>query len=186
MAINRMAQAKGALTRLLQQSYLHRDKVAMISFRRSEAETILAPTRSVELAKRIIDALPTGGATPMAAALIEALSLARLARLRGISQTTLLLFTDGRANVGLHAVGRNGPPHEGESISEELKRIGAILETEGIAPVVIDTRPKFVSTGEGRALAELIGGRYLYLPRADSTAIYNAVASVSDEARRQG
>lgn len=186
MAINRMAQAKGALTRLLQQSYLHRDKVAMISFRRSEAETILAPTRSVELAKRIIDALPTGGATPMAAALIEALSLARLARLQGISQTTLLLFTDGRANVGLHAVGRNGPPHEGESISEELKRIGAILETEGIAPVVIDTRPRFVSTGEGRALAELIGGRYLYLPRADSTAIYNAVASVSDEARRQG
>jgi magnesium chelatase subunit D len=186
MALNRMAQAKGALTRLLQQSYLHRDKVALISFRGSAAETILAPTRSVELAKRIIDALPTGGATPVAAALIEALSLARLARLHGISQAMLLLFTDGRANVGLHAGSRNSSLHGAESISDELKRIGAMLETESIAPVVIDTRPRFVSMGEGQALAELIGGRYLYLPRADTTAIYNAVASVSEEARRQG
>jgi magnesium chelatase subunit D len=185
MALNRMAQAKGALARLLQQAYLHRDKVALISFRRSTAETILAPTRSVELAKRIVDALPTGGATPIAAAIVEALGLARLARLQGISQAMLLLFTDGRANVALHSEGRKGPSQRAESITDELKRIGGVLEAEGIAAVVIDTRPRFVSTGEGRALAELIGGRYLYLPRADTTAIYNAVASVSEEVRRQ-
>ena len=185
MALNRMAQAKGALARLLQQAYLHRDKVALISFRRSTAETILAPTRSVELAKRIVDALPTGGATPIAAAIIEALNLSRLARLQGISQAMLLLFTDGRANVALHPESRKGPSQRADSITEELKRIGGVLNAEGIATVVIDTRPRFVSTGEGRALAELIGGRYLYLPRADSTAIYNAVASVSEEARHQ-
>ncbi|HVG21472.1 MAG TPA: VWA domain-containing protein, partial [Blastocatellia bacterium] len=184
--VNRMAQAKGALARLLQQAYLHRDKVALISFRHSTAETILAPTRSVELAKRIVDALPTGGATPVAAALVEALKLARLARSQGLSRAMLLLFTDGRANVGLHAEVSKGPAPGAESISEELKRIGRVLETESIEPVVIDTRPRFVSTGEGLSLAELIGGRYLYLPRADTTAIYNAVAGVAEEARRQG
>jgi magnesium chelatase subunit D len=181
MAINRMAQAKGAMTRLLHQAYLHRDKVALISFRRSTAETLLAPTRSVELAKRIVDALPAGGATPVAAALVEALGLARAARLQGAQQAMLLLFTDGRANAGLSGAGDTGPSRRAEVISEELRRIGRLLCTAGIAPVVIDTRPRFVSTGEGRALAELIGGRYLYLPRADSTAICKAVTSLSSE-----
>lgn len=186
MALNRMAQAKGALARLLQQAYLHRDKVALISFRRSTAETILAPTRSVEVAKRIVDSLPAGGATPIAAALVEALSLARLARSQGLSRAMLLLFTDGRANVGLQAEGRKEPSRGAESIPEELRRIGRVLETENIEAVVIDTRPKFVSTGEGQALAELIGGRFLYLPRADTAAIYNAVAKVAEDARRKG
>ncbi|HEX8087813.1 MAG TPA: magnesium chelatase ATPase subunit D [Blastocatellia bacterium] len=186
MALNRMAQAKGALARLLQQAYLHRDKVALISFRRSTAETILAPTRSVEVAKRIVDSLPTGGATPIAAALVEALSLARLARSQGLPRAMLLLLTDGRANAGLHVEGRKEASRRAESISEELQRIGRVLETENIEAVVIDTRPRFVSTGEGQALAELIRGRYLYLPRADTAAIYNAVAKVAEDARRRG
>jgi magnesium chelatase subunit D len=186
MAVNRMAQAKGALTRLLQQAYLHRDKVAMISFRRSTAETILAPTRSVELAKRIVDALPTGGATPIAAALVEALSLSRLARLQGTTQAALLLFTDGRANVGLLAERARESLSNAESISEELRRIGGALATDSIATVVIDTRPRFVSMGEARTLADLIGASYLYLPRADSTAICEAVSTVSEAMRHQG
>ena len=177
MAVNRMAQAKGAVTRLLQQAYLHRDKVALVSFRRSTAETLLAPTRSVELAKRLVDTLPAGGATPVAAALIEALRLASLARLQGVGKAMLLLLTDGRANAALGSDGGN------EAISDELRKIGRLLAIEGVAPVVIDTRPRFVSTGEGRALADLIGGRYLYLPRADTPAIYKAVTSLSEDVR---
>jgi magnesium chelatase subunit D len=183
MALNRMAQAKGALTRLLQQAYLHRDKVALVSFRRSTAETLLAPTRSVELAKRLVDALPAGGATPIAAALIEALKLARLARLQGIGKAMLLLLTDGRANAGLGGESGKEPSKKTEAISEELRTIGRLLAKEGVAPVVIDTRPAFVSTGEGRALADLIGGRYLYLPRADTKAICKAVTSLSEDVR---
>jgi magnesium chelatase subunit D len=181
MSLNRMAQAKGALARLLQQAYLHRDKVALIRFRRSTAEALLAPTRSVELAKRLVDSMPTGGATPMAAALVEALNLARRARFQGIPQAMLLLFTDGRANRGLADESSDKSLKNSESISEELRGIGKLLERESVRTVVIDTRPRFVATGEGRALAELIGGRYLYLPRADTTAIYEAVKAVSSE-----
>lgn len=183
MALNRMAQAKGALAKLLQQAYLHRDKVALISFRRAEAETLLAPTRSVELAKRLVDALPAGGGTPVAAAVVKALEIARLARLRGLPQAMLVLLTDGRSNVGL----RDGMTQDrfarGSVINEELQTLGAALLSADIASVVIDTKSKFVSGGEGRKLAESLGGRYLYLPRADSTAIYNAVTTAVSQAR---
>ncbi|HST19507.1 MAG TPA: VWA domain-containing protein, partial [Blastocatellia bacterium] len=185
MALNRMAQAKGALARLLQQAYLHRDKVALISFRRTEAETLLAPTRSVELAKRLVDALPSGGGTPVAAAVVKALEVARLARLRGITQAMLVLLTDGRSNVGLRDEMIQERFVRSSEISEELQALGAALQSANIASVVIDTKSRFVSSGEGRKLAESLGGRYLYLPRADDAVIHHAVATLAEETRRK-
>ncbi|HKP85555.1 MAG TPA: magnesium chelatase ATPase subunit D [Blastocatellia bacterium] len=183
MQLNRMAQAKGALTRLLEQAYLHRDKVALISFRRAEAETLLAPTRSVELAKQLVDALPTGGATPLAKAIEKALEIARLARLRGMSQAMLVLLTDGRSNVGLRKEGTGSRMSPPSVINEELAHLGAALQSAGVASVVIDTKPRFVSSGEGRGLADLLGGRYLYLPRADPKMISNAVKAIASQVR---
>jgi len=184
MALNRMAQAKGALTRLLQQAYLHRDSVALISFRRHDADVLLAPTRSVELAKQLVDALPTGGATPIAAAIIKAIDVARHARLRGTSQAMLVLLTDGRSNVGLRDATADDRVSRVAALQDELRHLGARLQAGGIAIVVIDTKSRFVSSGEGRALAETLGGRYLYLPRADETAIHRAVAALAEATRR--
>lgn len=178
MAVNRMAQAKSAITQLLGQAYLHRDKVALISFRGSQADVLLAPTRSVELAKRLVDAMPTGGATPLAAGLLKALDLARLARVQGMSRAVILLMTDGRANVGMRA-SRSDRRHTAEA-ADELTAIGAALKIEGIESVVVDTRSAFVSSGEGRRLAEIIGARYLYLPRAGNVAITDGVADMLD------
>ncbi|MCI0487373.1 MAG: magnesium chelatase ATPase subunit D [Blastocatellia bacterium] len=186
MALNRMAQAKGALTRLLEEAYLHRDRVALVSFRGEGAEVLLPPTRSVELARRLIDALPAGGATPVAAGLVRAIELARLARAQHIRHSMLVLFTDGRANVGLHTGSITERNARASAIKDELRQIGAILESESIASVVIDTRSKFVSGGDGRALAEMIGGRYVYLPRAEAEAIYKAVTSAAEDVRGGG
>jgi len=176
MALNRMAQAKGALTRLLQQSYLHRDKVALISFRGASSEVLLAPTRSVELAKRLVDALPAGGGTPLSAGVVKAIELARLARLRGTSEAMLVLFTDGRANVGL---GDGRASRTKSTIGEELGQLGALLGSERISSVVVDTKSKFVSSGEGEALARMLGARYFYLPRCGAEAVYNAITSIA-------
>jgi magnesium chelatase subunit D len=182
MALNRMAQAKGALTRLLQQAYLHRDKVALISFRGASSEVLLAPTRSVELAKRLVDALPVGGGTPLSAGVVKAIELARLARLRGTSRAMLVLFTDGRANVGL---GDGHPSRTKSTIGQELRQLGALLGSEEIRSVVVDTKSRFVTSGEGDALARMLGARYFYLPRADAGAVYDAITSAARVQREQ-
>jgi magnesium chelatase subunit D len=183
MALNRMSQAKGAVTRLLQQAYLHRDKVALICFRRSEAEILLAPTRSIELAKQLVDAMPTGGSTPIALAVEKGIEIARLARLRGMPQAMLVLLTDGRANVGMRVDKSGDKGAMGAAIDEELRVMGAALNAANIASVIIDTKSSFVSSGEGRKLAETLGGRYLYLPRADAEVICDAVKAVAEQAR---
>ncbi|HTG15739.1 MAG TPA: magnesium chelatase ATPase subunit D [Blastocatellia bacterium] len=175
MAVNRMAQAKGAIARLLAEAYLHRDKVALISFRGSQADVLLAPTRSVELAKRLVDAMPTGGATPIAAGLLKAIDLARIARLQKLSQANIVLFTDGRANVEL----REGESNRSSTVHDELRDLGRLLRSEGIDSLVVDTKSRFVSSGEGYALAKLLGARYLYLPRSDSQAVYEALGEMA-------
>jgi magnesium chelatase subunit D len=172
MAINRMAQAKGALLRVLQQAYLHRDKVALISFRGKGAEVLLAPTGSVELAKRLVDSLPTGGGTPISAGVAKAIELVRLARLKGMSRAVLVLFTDGRANV----IAR-----EGQTIDDELRTLAVALESESIDSVVVDTRARHISSGEANAVAQKLGSRYLYLPRADDAMVYLEVTALAKQ-----
>jgi magnesium chelatase subunit D len=181
MAVNRMAQAKGAMTRLLGEAYLHRDKVAPISFRASQADDLLAPTRSVELARRLVDAMPTGGATPIAAGLLKAIDLARIARLQQLSQANIVLFTDGRANVEL----REGEKRS-STVHDELRDLGRLLRSEGIGSLVVDTKSRFVSSGEGYALAKLLGARYLYLPCSDSQALYEALGEMAGYNRANG
>jgi magnesium chelatase subunit D len=110
--------------------------------------------------------MPAGGGTPISAGVLKAIEIARHSRLQGLTQTMLVLFTDGRANVSLD---------NERSIDDELKQLGALLREEGIASVIVDTRAKFLSTGEGLALARALGSRYVYLPRASADSVYNAV-----------
>jgi len=172
MALNRMAHAKGALTRLLQRAYRNRDMVALISFRGDTAKALLAPTRSVEIAKRLVDWMPAGGGTPVAAGIVKSIEVARVARLRGMSQTVLVLFTDGRANVGR---GKPVVTEGANSIGEELTQLGQLLRLEDIRTVVVDTKSRFVSSGEGECLARVLGARYFYLPRSDAKTISDAI-----------
>lgn len=176
MALGRLAQAKGALVRLLQTAYVHRDSVALISFRGDSAEVLLPPTRSIAVARRLVDAMPAGGGTPVAAGLISALDLARTARRRTAQKVVLLILTDGRANVGIRS--RNNR----KDISDELRQLGAALSSEGVVSVVLDTAPSFVG-GEARELAQILRAQYVYLPRPDAEKIQQAVDSVGKTLR---
>jgi magnesium chelatase subunit D len=169
MALNRIAQAKGALVRLLQESYIKRDRVALVSFRGEGADVMLRPSGSAARARRILDALKLGGATPLAAGLTSALEIAQLARRQGTERIVLLLFTDGRANVSLRINERMNGGAQPQEIKNELGALGLSLQQAGVATIVVDTQNRFTSGGEGEKLAVMIKGRYVYLSPVPTT-----------------
>ncbi len=181
MALHRMRQAKGAVNALLQQAYVHRDQVALLAFRGDRADLLLPPSQSVELAKRALDVLPTGGGTPLAAALLAAYQISEQARARGIYRTTIVLITDGRPNVPLKADPTMDKTRRLEQARQEVQQLASRLRAAGVGAVVIDTQRSFVSRGEAQQLAAWLGGRYVYLPNGRGDQIANAVIAASED-----
>lgn len=181
MALHRMRQAKGAVNALLQQAYIHRDQVALLAFRGEQAELLLPPSQSVELAKRALDVLPTGGGTPLGAALLTAYQVAEQARARGIHRTTLVVITDGRPNVPLQPDPNHDKQTRLELARREVQTLSARLRSAGIGAVVIDTQRNYVSRGEAQQLAAWLGGRYVYLPQGRGEQIAQAVIDASND-----
>ena len=168
-ALNRLAEAKGAVELLLADCYVRRDRVALIAFRGSTAETLLLPTRSLVRAKRSLNALPGGGGTPLAAAIEAAANLASLVRSRDGGQALVVFLTDARANVA-----RDGKPGRDAAMDDAMAAARA-LRADGIACLLIDTSPR--PQPPALALAQTMGARYVALPQADSAAVFAAVSA---------
>jgi len=164
MAINRIRQAKGAALSLLKQSYIKRDRVAIVGFRGTSAEVLLPPSRSMLRARRVLDSLGVGGGTPLTAGLIRSLEVAK--QDRSDAETFLLVFTDGNANVA--ATRSNGSAWQFERrverrevINSEVAGLGSALGKAGVKIFVVDSHNQYVSNGDARALAETLGSNYL-------------------------
>jgi magnesium chelatase subunit D len=168
-ALNRLGEAKGAVELLLADCYVRRDQVALIAFRGREADLLLPPTRSLVRAKRGLASLPGGGATPLAAGLNAASTLAEAVQRRG--QTPIIvLLTDGQPNIA-----QDGSPGR-DAAGRDALTAGQGLRLRGIASLLVDTsrRPEPAA----RTLATAMNARYLPLPHADAAAISAAVRSV--------
>ncbi|MEM6669222.1 MAG: magnesium chelatase subunit D [Pseudomonadota bacterium] len=167
-ALARLAEAKGAVEILLANAYAKRDHVALIAFRGDTAETLLPPTRSLTRAKRCLSGLPGGGATPLAAGLQAALEQTETARRRGMSPS-LILLTDGRANIALDGTA------DRSKAGEDAQRLGRVHAANGTSSIVIDAsrRPQ----APARDLAASLDAEYLPLPRADARGLSAAVTS---------
>ena len=165
-AAQRLAEVKGAIELLLSECYVRRDQVALIAFRGQSAELLLPPTRALARAKRSLRALPGGGGTPLAAGLDAARDLAVAETHHGRSATVVLL-TDGRANINRSG---NADPQVAE---EEALAAGRSLRAEGIRSLLVDTsrRPR----PRARNLANAMNARYVPLPHADARAISETV-----------
>ncbi|MBS1912040.1 MAG: magnesium chelatase ATPase subunit D [Bacteroidetes bacterium] len=180
MARNRMREAKGAVTQLLQEAYVNRDSVALIAFRGDDAELLLPPTPSVERAKRSVDILPTGGGTPLAAALMKALGLVAAARRSGSERALVIILTDGRANVPMseNAAGMIREIRR-QHVQQEIDRIALVYRREGVSSLVVDTRQTYGVQSDAVRLAEKIGARYYFLPRVDALGLAAVVRATN-------
>ena len=168
-ALERLAEAKGAVELLLAESYVRRDRIALVAFRGTGAEIVLPPTRSLVRAKRALAGLPGGGGTPLAAGL-DAAALVALGVRRSGGNPVIVLLTDGRANVARSGLG-------GRALAgEEALAAGRLLRAQGLRTLVIDTgnRPD-----GARRLAEAAQARYCPLPHADAGSLSAAVRAAT-------
>ena len=153
-AYQRMAQVKGVLLGLLREVYRHRDGVAVIAFRGSQSELLLAPTRSPEAAQAFLEALPTGGRTPLAHALLRVDALLTLERRRRASWVPILiLVTDGRPNRSLS---RTDPLQESLAICRRLA-------SKNLSAVVVDTETGAIRLGLASQFASALSAAYVRL-----------------------
>jgi len=171
-ALNRMAEAKGAVEQLLADCYARRDQVALIAFRDKTAQLLLPPTRSLVRARRNLAQLPGGGGTPLAAGLHEALMLARAEQTKG-STPYIIVLSDGRGNIDLsQQPGREQAQADAMICARRIKAAGfsALFFDTSARP---DPRPA--------QLAQAMGASRRPLPRADGAAMSKAVKSLTSK-----
>ena len=167
-ALNRMAEAKGAVELLLADAYSRRDEVALVAFRGASAEVLLPPTRAIAAAKRALAALPGGGGTPLAGAIDRARDLVTQARRAG-NDTVVVFLTDARANIA-----RDGTPGRPQAEADALAS-AATLRALGGTTLFLDTSPR--PADQARRMAEAMGARYVALPRTDAQGIHATVTA---------
>ena len=149
-ARHRMEATKAAILSLLRDSYIHRDSVGLIAFRKGAAEVLLPFTRSVERAERLLASMPTGGKTPLAQGLRMAYTLCdRLLRAHRAERIQIICITDGRATSG-----------DSEDSVAESKQWARILGTLPVDCIVIDTETGFIKLGLAKELCKLMNGSY--------------------------
>ena len=149
-ARHRMEATKAAILSLLRDSYIHRDSVGLIAFRKESAEVLLPFTRSVERAERLLASMPTGGKTPLAHGLRMAYTMCvRLLRAHREERIQIICITDGRATSG-----------DSEDPVAESKQWARILGTLPVDCIVIDTETGFIKLGLAKELCKLMNGSY--------------------------
>ena len=149
-ARHRMEATKAAILSLLRDSYIHRDSVGLIAFRKESAEVLLPFTRSVERAERLLASMPTGGKTPLAHGLRMAYTMCdRLLRAHRAERIQIICITDGRATSG-----------DSDDPVSESKQWARIVGTLPVDCIVIDSETGFIKLGLAKELCKLMNGSY--------------------------
>jgi magnesium chelatase subunit D len=165
-ALQRLAEAKGAVELLLQQSYSRRDSVCIVAFRGAQAQLLLPMTRSLVRAKRAMTGLPGGGGTPLALALKMAYEQATQLHRQGVTPI-LVMLSDGRANVTLQGMGGRA-----QAQADALQWSAQWRQT-GHRSLWIDT--SIQPDPQVQNLAYTMGGSYLPMPQVQAQRVANAM-----------
>ncbi|MEU7138449.1 magnesium chelatase subunit D family protein [Nocardia sp. NPDC046473] len=162
---DRLSAVTGAVVTLLRDSYQRRDKVAVITVRGQDAELVLPPTSSVDIAVRRLSAMRTGGKTPLASGLVKAREIVLRERVRDPRRRPMLvLLTDGRATGGVDPVPR-------------ARAAAARLANDGVTSIVVDCERGMIRLGLAAELARELRGGYLKLAELTGDSVADVVRS---------
>ncbi len=164
-ARDRLSAVTGAVVVLLRDAYQRRDKVAVITVRGSEAELVLPPTSSVDIAVRRLADLRTGGKTPLAQGLLKAREVVAREHVRDPQRRAMVvLLTDGRATGGADPIPR-------------ARAAARLLARDGVAGVVVDCERGMVRLGLAAEFARELRATYLRLGELTGDSVAAAVKS---------
>ena len=168
-AAKRMVATKGAIMSLLLDAYRMRDRIAMVAFRKNEAELMLPPTNSITMATRLLKEMPTGGRTPLSAGLTKGYETARNRLHKDpAARPILVIVTDGKSNV---AEGNGADPlAEARAMAEKMagdaRMSYLVVDTETDGPMA------FGLAGE---LADAMDAGYMKIENLQADDLVNAV-----------
>ncbi|WP_042255420.1 VWA domain-containing protein [Nocardia brasiliensis] len=169
-ARDRLSAVTGAVVTLLRDAYQRRDKVAVITVRGQDAELVLPPTSSVDIAVRRLSGMRTGGKTPLAAGLLKAREIVQRERVRDPRRRPMLvLLTDGRATGGVDPVPR-------------ARTAAALLAQDGVTSIVVDCERGMIRLGLAAELARELRGGYLRLAELTGDSVADIVRAGSGRA----
>jgi magnesium chelatase subunit D len=162
----RMTATKGAILSLLTDAYQHRDRVGLVVFQKNQAQVVLPPTNSVQLAQKALADIPVGGKTPLSAGLALAYAVIQRDKLAHPDVMPLMIIlTDGAGNVSMGPF----PPQE------EAHLIASQIREAGIKSVVINMEHASFDQGLAQRLAEHLGGPCYTLQELRADLLYRAV-----------
>ncbi|WP_033915672.1 VWA domain-containing protein [Campylobacter sputorum] len=154
-AIGRIKKAKEFCIGVLKNTYIKRENIAIIAFRGDKARIIVSPTRASLSIKTQLNALSTGGKTPLAAALKEIYLLTKNIKRREKDRRILtIIITDARANSQLDSSINN--------TTDEIKLWSSLIQKSGIESIVVDSEKKdFMAFDKAYELANFLDAKYL-------------------------
>jgi magnesium chelatase subunit D len=140
-AKRRIEVARGIIKRLIEDSYIKRTYLTLITFRGLDAEVLIQPTRHYGMLYDVVDKLPIGGTTPLPAALAKLLTIARSFKLKyRDSAIHAVLITDGKANVPL----RRSVAEDLKELCNALLRVGVDLTVYPVITKSLDPVPNYI------------------------------------------
>ncbi len=161
----RMKAVKGAVLSLLSDAYQKRDKVGLVMFKHETAEIVLDMTRSVDLAQKKLEELPTGGKTPLCFGIETAHTAVKTALYKDKEiLPVIVLISDGRATYGKSK----------KAFDDALKSAEAVANDK-IHSVVIDAEQDFIKLGLAKKLAQTMNAQYIKLEELKAETLITAV-----------
>lgn len=166
-ARDRLSAVTGAVVSLLRDAYQRRDKVAVITVRGTDAELVLPPTSSVDVAVRRLRAMRTGGRTPLAAGFLKARQVVLREQVRDPRRRALVVaLTDGRATGAKDALAR-------------ARRAAGMLADTNVASIVVDCETGMVRLGLAADLARDLRGGYVRLAELSAQQVAGVVRAAA-------